>query len=150
VAIADDAMYRRADEILADMLSALQAAVADAYVGPDGAISIIFRIEASQLENLYLANQLLLEDSFVSSATFQALRRHGEQYGLSMQDGTVSTGVLTFSGGGGTYVPIGTEVAYDPGAGLDPVYFETLSTAHFRIRVSQRRQQPRSTRPQEI
>lgn len=118
-------MYRRAEEILADMLAALQAAVADAYVGDDGAISIIYRIEASQLENLYLANQLLLEDSFVSTATFQALRRHGEQYGLAMQDGTVSTGTLIISGGGGTYVPIATEVAYDPGLGLDPVYFET-------------------------
>jgi uncharacterized phage protein gp47/JayE len=125
VVIADDAMYRRADEILADMLAALQAAVADAYVGDDGAINIIFRIEASQFENLYLANQLLLEDSFVSTATFQALRRHGEQYGLAMQDGTVSVGSLTITGGGGTYVPIGTEVAYDPGAGLDPVYFDT-------------------------
>jgi uncharacterized phage protein gp47/JayE len=127
MAIADDAMYRRQSEILAEMLAALQAAVADAYVGDDGAISIVFRIEAGQLENLYLANQLLLEDSFVSSATFQALRRHGEQYGLAMQDGTVSIGSLVFSGGGGTYVPIGTEVAYDPGAGLDPVYFDTTS-----------------------
>ena len=125
MAIADDAMYRRAADILAEMQAELVAAISDAYVGEDGAITIIFRIEANQLENLYLANQLLLEDSFVTTATFSALRRHGEEYGLAMQDGTLSTGTLVFTGGGATFVAIGTEVGYDPGAGLDVIYFET-------------------------
>lgn len=129
MAIADSAMYRRRDDIVADMLASLTSAIADAYVGDDGVIRIIFEIEAGQLENLYLANQLLLEDSFVTTATFAALRRYGDQYGIAMQDGTVSTGSLVFTGGGGTYVPIGTEVAYDPGFGLDPVYFETTTDA---------------------
>lgn len=125
MAVADDAMYRSADEILTDMLSAAQAAIADMYVGDDGALYMVYRIASSQFENLYLANQLLLEDSFVTTATFQALRRHGEQYGLAMQDGIVSSGSLQFTGGGGTYIAIGTEVAYDPGSGLDQIYFET-------------------------
>lgn len=127
MAIPDDAMLRRRDEIVAEMLTALTAAISDAYVGEDGVARIIFEIEAGQLENLYLANQLLLEDSFVTTASFQALRRYGEQYGIIMQDGTQSTGTLTFFGGGGTYIPIGTEVAYDPGEGLDVIYFETTS-----------------------
>lgn len=127
MAIADDAMFRSRSEILSEMLAALQAAIADAYVGDDGALTIIFTVEAGQLENLYLANQLLLEDSFITTASFAALRRYGAVYGLAMQDGTQSAGTLIFSGGGGTYIPIGTEVAYDPGAGLDVIYFETTS-----------------------
>ena len=127
MAIADDAMYRRKDDILADMLASLTSAVADAYVGEDGNFYIVFSIEAGQLENLYLANQLLLEDSFPTTATLAALRRYGDVYGIAMHDGSVSLGALTFSGGGGTYVPIGTQAAYDPGFGLDPVVFETTS-----------------------
>lgn len=127
IAIADDAMYRSRSEILAEMLAALQAAIANAYVGDDGAVTIIFNIEAGQFENLYLANQLALEDSFITTASYAALRRYGQQYGLLMDDGSVSVGSLTFSGGGGTYIPIGTEVGYDPGFGLDVIYFETIT-----------------------
>lgn len=127
MAIPEDAMLRSREDILAEMLSTLAGAISNVYVGEDGVISIIFNIEAGQLESLYYANQLLLEDSFITTASLPALLRYGDQYGISTSDGTFSSGTLTFSGGGGTYIPIGTEVAYDPGDGLDVIYFETSS-----------------------
>lgn len=125
--IVDTTMYRTHDEIVAEMIAALLAAVPDAYTGDDGVISIVLNIEAGQLENLYLANQLLLEDLFIQTASYQALLRHGDQYGLSPDLGAQSVGTLQFEGDGGTYIPIGSEVGYDPGGGLDVIYFLTTT-----------------------
>lgn len=127
MAITDFTFFKTQDTILAEMLAQLQAAIADAWTSEDGITYIIFNIEANQLETLYLANQLLLEDMFISSASSQALQRHGADYGILLKDGTFSTGTLMFSGDGGTYVPVGTEVGYDPGNGLDVIYFNTTS-----------------------
>src|SRR5262245_24850837 len=107
------------------MLNALLRAIPDAYTGEDGVLSIVFEIDAAQYESLYLAHQLLLEDMFISTASYQALTKHGEQYGLQPEPGQKSTGVLQFDGDGGTYVPIGSQVAYDPGGGLNLVYYVT-------------------------
>ena len=107
------------------MLGALQAAIPDVYVGEDGVIRIIFTIEAGQLSNLSLANQLALEDMFISSASLQALRQHGQESAIPMDEGTRSVGTLRFFGNGGTYVPIGTQVGYDPGNGLEIIYYVT-------------------------
>lgn len=120
-------MYREQADIVTEMLTALTTAVPDAYTGEDGVTRIIFEIEAGQMENLYLANQILLEDMFVVTASYQALISHGDQYGLAMNQGSLSTGTLQFEGDGGTYVPLGTEVAYDPGNGLPIVYFITVT-----------------------
>lgn len=125
--IVDTSMYRTRDEILAELVAQLLAAIPDAYTGDDGVISIVFNIEAGQLENLYLANQLLLEDLFIQTASYQALLRHGDQYGLSPDAGAQSVGTLKFQGDGGTYIPIGSEVGYDPGGGLDVIYFQTTT-----------------------
>lgn len=65
---------------------------------------------------------------FVQSASYAALQRHGEEYGLPMKVGTPATGQLLFSGDGGVTVPIGAEVAYDPGSGADLLYFVTTDT----------------------
>lgn len=127
--ITDSSMYRQRADIVAEMLAQLVAGISDAYTGEDGTTRIIFEIEAGQFENLYLAHQLLLEDIFISTASYQALVRHGEQYGLSFMVGTPSLGILQFEGNGGTYVPIGTEVGYDPQNGLDVVYFLTTTDA---------------------
>lgn len=99
------------------------AAVPDAYVGEDGVWRITFEIEAGQLEQAYLAHQILLQDMFITTASAQALSRHGEQYQFLQKIGTVSVGTLTFEGEGGAFVPLGTEAAYDPGGGLDPIFF---------------------------
>ena len=125
--IADTTLYRQQQEIVADMLGQLLAAIPDAYTGDDGVLSIIFQIEAGQLENLYLAHQLLLEDMFIQTASYDALLLHGAQFGLQPNIGTQSTGTLTFEGAGGTYIPVGSEVGYDPGGGLDVIYFLTTT-----------------------
>jgi uncharacterized phage protein gp47/JayE len=118
-------IYRTRQDILNSMISQLIAGIPDAYVGADGVIRLIFDIEAGQFESLYLAEQLLLEDMFVSTASYQALVRYGEQYGLPIFQGAQSTGVLLFSGEDGAFIPQGTLAAHDPGNGLDPVYFQT-------------------------
>lgn len=125
--IADTTLYRQQQEIVADMLGQLLAAIPDAYTGDDGVLSIIFQIEAGQLENLYLAHQLLLEDMFIQTASYEALLLHGAQYGLQPNIGTQATGTLTFEGVGGTFIPTGTEVGYDPGGGLDEIFFMTTA-----------------------
>lgn len=125
--IVDTSMYRTRDELVAEMVAQLLAAIPDAYTGDDGVISIVLNIEAGQLENLYLANQLLLEDLFIQTASYQALLRHGDQFGLSPDPGSQSTGTVEFQGDGGTYIPIGSEVGYDPGGGLDVIYFLTTT-----------------------
>lgn len=123
MSITDTSLYRERADILAEMLSQLAAAISDAYIGEDGNWYITFEIQAGQLENLYLANQILLEDSFVQTASYNGLLRHGEQYSIFPKEGTISTGTLRFEGTGSTYVPVGTEAAYDPGGGLDPIEF---------------------------
>jgi uncharacterized phage protein gp47/JayE len=127
LAITDFTFFKPQDQILAEMLAQLTAAIPDAHTDEDGLFAIIFNVEAGQLETVYLANQLLLEDMFITTASQQALQRHGEEYGVPMKDGTYSTGTLMFTGDGATYVPVGTEVGYDPGNGLDVVYFNTTS-----------------------
>lgn len=125
MAIAEDTFFKNQDDIHAEMIAQLQVAIPDVYVGDDGVISIKFRIESGQLENAFLANQLALEDMFIQTASLQALKLYGEQFGVPLKDGTRSAGSVQFSGNGGTYVPINTEVAYDPGGGIEPIYFLT-------------------------
>lgn len=125
--ITDETFFKSREDILGDMLAALQAEIPDAYVGPDGVFRILMDIESGQLENVFLGNQLLLEDLFVQTAGLQALKLYGDQYDLPMEEGTKATGPLYFTGDGGTYIPIGAEVGYDPGGGLDIIYFLTTN-----------------------
>src|SRR4029077_11502356 len=73
--------------------------------------------------------QLLLEDMFVSTASYTALTRHGDQYGLPMQVGTQAQGTLMFTGDAGSFIPLGSLVSYDPGNGVEPVPFTTMADA---------------------
>lgn len=123
--ITETSFYRTRDDIIAEMIAALVAAIPDAYTGDDGNWRITFEISAAQYENLFLAHQLLAEDMFVTLASYTALVRHGEQYEVPPKLGTPSAGTLQFQGAGGDYIPIGSEVAYDPGGGLDPIFFTT-------------------------
>src|SRR4029077_17583240 len=88
--VIDTSIYRTRDDIITEMITQLLAGIPDAYVGEDGVIRIIYEIESGQLQNLYLACQLLLEGMFVTTASYQALQRHGQQYGLPMMMGTPS------------------------------------------------------------
>jgi len=121
--ISETDFYKTRVQILEGLLDELVASVPDAYTGEDGIIRILLEIQAGQFENVFLANQLLLEDLFVQTASQTALRLHGEQYGVAFKDGLAATGNLKFTGQPGTYIPFNSEVAYDPGTGVDPVYF---------------------------
>ena len=120
-----DTFYRSREDVLGDMLASLQAEIPDVYVGPDGIVRILFDIESGQFENVFLGNQLLLEDLFIQTAGLQSLTRYGDMFDLAIEDGTKSSGTVTFTGDGGTFIQIGTEIGYDPGGGLDIVYFLT-------------------------
>jgi uncharacterized phage protein gp47/JayE len=120
-----DAMFRTRDAIANAMLVALQGAIPDLYVGDDGVVRIMYEIEAAQLENVFMANQLLLEDIWPQSASSAALRLHGQTYAQPFKLGEKAEGELTFSGDGGTVIDLGTEVAADPGNSLEPIVFVT-------------------------
>ena len=102
MAITDQTFYKSRQSWLGDMLAQLQAAITDVFVGEDGVIRILFEIQSAQLENLSLANQILLEDMFVQTASLTALKLHGQQYGIAMSEGALSQGFVRFSGDDGT------------------------------------------------
>jgi uncharacterized phage protein gp47/JayE len=111
------------------MLSALQGAIPDVYVGDDGVVKILFTIEAAQLESVFLANQLLLEEIFVQTASGAALKMHGETYALPMKIGELAEGDVIFTGDGGTVIEAGASVGADLGGGLDVIAFITEEPA---------------------
>jgi uncharacterized phage protein gp47/JayE len=120
-------LYRTQAQVLQAMILALQNRISDAWVGPDGVTRILFEIEAGQFENAYLANQLVLEDMFVQTASIAGLQRFGIMYGLEQKGGTPSQGNLLFTGSGGTFIPVGAEVAYDPGGAAEDVFYYTTT-----------------------
>jgi uncharacterized phage protein gp47/JayE len=125
--LTDTTFYRQRADILSEMLAQAQLAISDLYIGVDGNLTIILTIEAGQLENAYLANQLLANDMFIHTASLGALQQYGIQYDLEIHMGNKASGSLQFQGEGGTYIPIGTEAGYDPGTGVDIVYFTTVA-----------------------
>jgi uncharacterized phage protein gp47/JayE len=122
-----DVLYKTRQDILASFLAELLSNIPDAYTGEDGNLYILFQIQAGQIEGLYLANQLLLQDMFPQSASSVSLDRYGITYAFPRKVGTRSFGSVTIGGEGGIYIPIGTEVAYDPGGDFDPLYFVTTT-----------------------
>lgn len=120
-------LFRTREEIIADLEAGIRARIPDVYWGEEGVLRIIMEIVAGSMESVFLANQIVSEDMFVQTANPAALDRHGDEKGVSRKAGIGSTGTLRFSGAGGTIIPIGSEVAYDPGTGDDPLYFLTTS-----------------------
>ncbi len=118
-------LFKSRDEVYAELVSQFQLLVPDVYLGPDGNLNLLFQVMAGVMESMFLANQVVSEDMFVSTSNEGALERWGEQYGVPRKFGTVSSGTLKFFGQGGTFIPIGTEVAYDPGTGDLVIYFKT-------------------------
>jgi uncharacterized phage protein gp47/JayE len=123
--ITDTSLYKSRIDIVNAMLVALQGAIPDIYVGDDGIVKILFQIEAAQIENVFMANQLLLQDVFPQTASSAALQLHGSTYALGFKVGEPAEGEVTFSGAGGTVITVGSEVAADPGT-LDVIVFRTI------------------------
>lgn len=119
-----DLVYRDRDTILAELIAALQARIPNAAISEDTVWRILFEILSGSFEGLFMAAQLLHNDMFIQTAEAVSLARYGDQFGLPEKPGTVATGTVTFSGDGGTYIPIGTEVAA-PQASDDALAFAT-------------------------
>lgn len=126
MALDEDVLIKTKDEILSDMVTEWQSAVPDVWLGEDGVLRMLLELQSGQIEGLYLANQILREDMFIQTAGIQALELYGDMYGVPRKGGSQAVGQLKFSGNAGTYIPIGAEVAYDPGTGEENVLvFET-------------------------
>jgi uncharacterized phage protein gp47/JayE len=120
-----DTLYMNRDDIVSTMIENLLDRIPDAYTGEDGVISILLNVIAVLMENLYIAQQLLSEDMFILTANALALERYGEQFDIPLKQGDQAQGSLVFAGTGGLYIPIGSTASYNPGGGIEPLYFET-------------------------
>jgi uncharacterized phage protein gp47/JayE len=118
-------LYKSRDEIYEDMAVELQTRVPDAFLGEEGNLRMLFEIVAGIAESIYLANQIVSDDQFIQTANPVALDRHGDERGVPRLPGTPATGTLKISGEGGTVINAGSECAFDPGTGVDPLYFLT-------------------------
>lgn len=124
-----DQIYRSADDIVADLISAMQARIPDINIGPDSIFRIWCEVFANSAEGLFLAQQLLHDDIFIQTANALALMRFGEMYGRPQKGGTLATGTVRFSGAGGTFIPSGTQVGSPRLALDDELLFNTTEDA---------------------
>lgn len=118
-------LYRTREDILAELQDEMQALIPDIYLGEDGNLNLLFQVMSGVFESIFLANQIVNQDMFIQTASEASLEKWGAQYGIPRKVGTPSTGTLRFTGDGGTFIPVGAEVAADPGTGEDPQYFIT-------------------------
>lgn len=123
--ITDSTFYKTRDEWLAQMVAALQSSVSDAYVGEDGILYILFAVESGQLEQLSLANQLLLQECFPQTASFAGLKLYGQMFSIPLLVGLPATGTVTLTGTDGIVIPAGSQVGAPQSFGLDPIAFAT-------------------------
>lgn len=121
-----EALFREREEILNAMVADMLTRVSDFHNEQDGVFRLSFEVYSAIVESVFVALQVLSEDMFVHTANYSALQRHGVTYGTPMKTGTPSEGDLLFSGVGGTYIGIGSEVAYDPATGADALFFTTV------------------------
>jgi uncharacterized phage protein gp47/JayE len=120
-------LFRGRDEILQDLIDGFKQLIPDVFLGEEGNLRLLLEVMATVQESSFLAVQILSEDQFVQTANPAALDRHGQMFGAPRKIGNPSVGTLKFTGTGGTNVPVGTEVAYDPGTGEPPLYFNTTA-----------------------
>jgi uncharacterized phage protein gp47/JayE len=125
--LAGQSLFKNREQLTQELLDGFQSAIPDVHLGEDSVVRIISEVMATVIESVFLSLQIVNEDMFVDTANINALYRWGEQYGIYRKMGTRSTGTLRFQGTGGTVIPIGTEVAYDPLTGGDFLYFVTTS-----------------------
>lgn len=123
-----EVVYRNKEQIVASMIASMMSRIPDIWTEEDGLFRLLCEVFGGETEGVYLANQLLRDDMFITTATLIALRNHGEQFGQQFLPGTKATGTLLFSGEGGTLLVAGEQVASDPGTG-DILYYVTLADA---------------------
>jgi len=121
-------LFKSREIIAEELIEQFQAAIPDVHTGEDSVVRILCESMATVIESTYLSAQILSEDMFVQTANIEALYRHGDEYGVPRRLGNEATGSLLFSGTGGTTIPIGAEVAYDPQTGSDFLYFNTTES----------------------
>lgn len=124
-----DQVYKTQSDILAEILAALLVRLPDANLGPDSLFRIWAEVFSSTSEGLYLGMQLLHDDMFIQTMSSLALVRAGDMYGRQQKVGTLSTGNVTFSAVGGTYIPIGTVVSAVRASAGDTLDFVTTIDA---------------------
>jgi uncharacterized phage protein gp47/JayE len=120
-------LFRSRDEIIDDLITGFQQRIPDVYTGEDGVIRILSETFAGVMESVFMSLEVEHNELFIATASEETLDRKGDEYGLPRLAGLVSTGTLLFGGDGGTVIPAGTEVAYDPGTGDDFLYFLTTA-----------------------
>ena len=119
-------IIRTRQDILDQQFAEFQTLIPDIYLGPDGNLTILLQVLAGADESVFVAIQLLSDDMFVATASQGALTRWGEQYAVFQKVGVNAAGTLLWEGTGGTYIPVGSMAAYDPGTGEEILYFRTL------------------------
>lgn len=125
--IVNSSFYKTRDQILLEMIAAMQGAVPDVYVGDDGIVFILFQVEAAQFENAFLANQILLQECFPQTASGAALRLFGQMFNVPQLVGQPAIGQVTFHGVDGVAIPSGSIVGAPRAPGLDPLLFATTA-----------------------
>lgn len=120
-----DLLFKTREDILAEMQEGVTTLIPDAHIGPDSVLNLILQVFAGVMESVFLANQIVSQDMFITTANEAALESWGDQFGTPRKAGSKATGTLLFEGDGGVVIPAGSEVASDPGTGEDPVYFLT-------------------------
>jgi uncharacterized phage protein gp47/JayE len=121
-------VYKTKDVIVAEFLAALLARIPDASTGPDSIFRMLYEIDATGLEGVYLSQQLLHDDIFPQTASALALNRFGDQFGRPRKSGVAATGTARFSGVGGTFIASGTEVGAPRPALGDVLLFSTVTS----------------------
>jgi uncharacterized phage protein gp47/JayE len=118
-------LFRSRDDIIDDLISGLQLRIPDIYTGEDGVVRVLVEVMAGVVESVFTSLEIEHQELFIQTASEDTLDRRGDEYGLPRLQGLAATGTIRFSGEGGTNVPAGTEIAYDPGTGEDYLYYLT-------------------------
>lgn len=125
--IEGDVLYKSREDLLAELQEGITALIPDAHLGEDGVLNFILQLVAAVGESVFLANQIVAQDMFITTANEAALESWGAQFAVPRKSGSKATGSLIFTGDGGVVIPVGSEVAADPGTGEDPLYYLTTA-----------------------
>lgn len=120
-------LFRSRDDIVDDLIAGFQLRIPDVYTGEDGVVRILAETMAGVMESVFMSLEIEHGEIFIETASEDTLDRKGDEFGLPRLVGLPSAGTLVFTGRGGTSVPAGVEVAYDPGTGDDFLYFLTTA-----------------------